>query len=144
MAAKSKITPELMAQIMGLSALHSTRQVSAILNEQGIKLSNVSIAKIVNEHRRERAGNTKEAVQEQIIKTVMTDLEILEDMRNQLNDFRRSPELRISEKLLCIDRLNKVIDTRLKYSGAGDPDKNNNADDLTDEELENELRDLGG
>lgn len=135
MAAASKITPQLIAQIMGLSALHSNRQIEAILSEQGIKLSNVSIAKIVKEHRRDRSGQTKEAVQVQIVKTVMTDLDILEDMRNQLNDYRKDPNLRVSEKLMCMDRLNKVIDTRLKYSGAGEPDEKDEYDNMTDEEL---------
>jgi len=144
MAAASKITPQLIAQIMGLSALHSNRQIEAILSEQGIKLSNVSIAKIVKEHRRDRSGQTKEAVQVQIVKTVMTDLDILEDMRTQLNEYRKSPNLRISEQLQCIDRLNKVIDTRLKYSGAGEPDKTEALDELSDEELDEKIRACDG
>lgn len=132
MATKKEETASI---IIALSATHSIRQIESVLDSQGIKISRSTIGNIVKENRSERAGMTKEVVQEHIVKTVMTDLDILEDMRNQLNEYRQSGNLRISEKLMCIDRLNKVIDTRLKYSGAGEPDKKDEYDDMTDEEL---------
>jgi len=119
----AKITPELSAQILALSAEHSNRQIEAILCEQGIKLSNVSIGKVVNEYRKERAGQTKDVVIEHIKKTVITDLDILEEQRDKLYAWFNDDNLRINERLMCSDRLNKVIDTRLKYSGAGEMDE---------------------
>jgi hypothetical protein len=140
----AKVTEQIASIIMGLSATHSIRQIQTILDSQGIKLSSATIGNLVKSNRDERAGMTKEVVTEHIKKTVTTDLEILEDMRNQLNDLRNSPDLKVGQKLMCIDRLNKVIDTRLKFSGAGDPDKDDDLGGLTDEELEAELRELGG
>lgn len=119
----AKITPELTAQIMALSATNSNRQIEAILSEQGIRLSNVSICKLVSNYRKERAGQTKEAVAEHIKKTVITDLDILESQRDKLYQWFNDESLRISERLMCSDRLNKVIDTRLKYSGAGESEE---------------------
>ena len=140
----AKVTEQIASIIMGLSATHSIRQIQTVLDSQGIKLSSATIGNLIKANRDERAGMTKEVVFEHIKKTVVTDLDILEEMRNQLNNYRSNPELKISEQLQCIDRLNKVIDTRLKYSGAANPETKADAAELSDEELEKELRDLGG
>lgn len=140
----AKVTDDIINIIVGLSATQSNRQIETTLSTQGIKLSNVTIGKIVKENRADRAAATKEVVFEHIKKTVVTDLDILEEMRNQLNDYRTSEKLKISEQLQCIDRLNKVIDTRLKYSGAGEPDKTEALDELSDEELDEKIRACGG
>ncbi|HEY0267647.1 MAG TPA: hypothetical protein VGC12_00270 [Methyloradius sp.] len=126
----AKVTPEISAQILALSATHSNRQIEAILSEQGIKLSNVSIGKIVNEYRKDRAGQTKEVVNEHIKKTVITDLDILENLRDEIYSMFGDRNLRASERLMCSDRLVKVIDTRLKYSGAGDESPGSIAEEL--------------
>ena len=118
-----KITDEIASIIMGLSATQSNREIEATLASQGIKLSRTAVGNFIKANRKERSEQTREVVNEHIKKTVITDLDILEDMRNQLDRYRKDPELRISQKLQCIDRLNKVIDTRLKYSGAGEPDE---------------------
>lgn len=131
-----KVNDETVNIIMGLSATHSNRKIAEILSNQGIKLSHVTIGKIVAEQRKERAGQTKEVVNEHIKRTVITDLDILENMRNQLYSWFEDPNLRISERLACGDRLNKVIDTRLKYSGAGDTPPEDDFSNLTDEELQ--------
>ena len=140
----AKVTEQMASIIMGLSATHSIRQIQTVLDSQGIKLSSATIGNLIKANRDERAGMTQEVVFEHIKKTVVTDLDILEDMRNQLNEYRANPDLKVSEKLQCIDRLNKVIDTRLKYSGAGDPKKDDETAEMTDEELEAELRAYGG
>lgn len=140
----AKVTEQIASIIMGLSATHSIRQIQTVLDSQGIKLSSATIGNLIKANRDERAGMTKEVVFEHIKKTVVTDLDILEEMRNQLNNYRSNPELKISEQLQCIDRLNKVIDTRLKYSGAANPETKADAAELSDDELEKELRDLGG
>lgn len=134
MARERSVSPEVSAQIMGLAAEHSNREIANILSKQGIKLSHVTIGKVVNECRSERSGQTKQVVSEYIAKTVVTDLEILERQRDQLFAWFNNESLRISERLMCSDRLNKVIDTRLKYSGADPDDKDKVVVNLFDPE----------
>lgn len=131
-----KVNDETINIIMGLSATHSNRKIAEILTNQGIKLSHVTIGKIVIEQRKERAGQTKEVVNEHIKKTVITDLDILENLRDEIYDMFNNKELRPSERLMCSDRLVKVIDTRLKYSGAGDPPTEDDFKNMSDEELQ--------
>ena len=114
----AKVTAELSAQIMGLSAMNTNRQIADILSKQGISLSHVTIGKIIKENRVERAEATKETINEHIKQTVTTDLDILQNTRDKLYEWFNDDSHRISERLMCLDRLNKVIDTRLKYSGA--------------------------
>lgn len=118
----ARVNTETISLIMGLSATMSSRKIEEYLNTQGIKLSYVTIGKIINEHRKERAEQTKEVINEYIKGGVVTDLEVLEEMRDQLREWFKSPGIRISERLMCADRLNKVIDTRLKNCGAGETD----------------------
>jgi len=139
----AKLTAEIVTIIMGLAATHSNRQIADILSSQGVQLSHVTIGKLIKEQRSERAASTKEAVNEHIKKTVLTDLEILQSMRDQLDELRQSPNLKIGQQLLCMDRLNRVIDTRLKYSGAAEPNKKDDVSELTDEELDAELNGSG-
>lgn len=122
-----------------------SREIAEMLNTvKGVKLSYVSVNSWLKSVRQERAETTKAVVQETIKATVPADLEILENIRDQLNNYRLGKDenglpirLKVSEKLLCIDRLNKVIDTRLKYSGAAEPDKQEDEfAKMTDEELE--------
>ena len=116
----AKVTAELSAQIMGLSAMNTNRQIADILSKQGISLSHVTIGKIIKENRVERAEATKETINEHIKQTVTTDLDILQNTRDKLYEWFNDDNHRISERLMCLDRLNKVIDTRLKYSGAAE------------------------
>ena len=114
----AEIKSEIVSIIMGLSATQSNRQIQQTLSTQGIKLSHVTIGKIVRENRKERAEATKETINEHIKQTVTTDLDILQNTRDKLYEWFNDDSHRISERLMCLDRLNKVIDTRLKYSGA--------------------------
>jgi len=132
----ARITPEVSAQILALSATMSNRQIETYLSNQGIKVSNVSIGKIINEHRKERSAQTKETINEHIKQTVTTDLDILQNTRDKLHNWFNDDNLRISERLMVFDRLNKVIDTRLKYSGADDTSKDDDFSKMTDEELQ--------
>lgn len=114
----AEVKSEIVSIIMGLSATQSNRQIQQTLSTQGIKLSHVTIGKIVRENRKERAEATKETINEHIKQTVTTDLDILQNTRDKLYEWFNDDSHRISERLMCLDRLNKVIDTRLKYSGA--------------------------
>lgn len=118
----AKITPEIGEKIMSLAPSHSNRQIADILKQAGIQLSHTSVSKFIRSQRKERAEQTKVIVQEHIRVTVPTDLQILQEIRDQLNEWRKDDSLRVSERLMVIDRLNKVIDMRLKFSGAEEPD----------------------
>ncbi|WP_094603452.1 hypothetical protein SPSIL_015070 [Sporomusa silvacetica DSM 10669] len=108
-----------------------SREIAELLNTvKGVKISYVSVNTWLKSVRKERAETTKAVVQDKIKATVPTDLDILESIRDQLNNYRLGKDengdqitIKTSEKLLCIDRLNKVIDTRLKYSGADDKEE---------------------
>lgn len=121
-----KINTETISLIMGLTATMSSRKIAEQLNNQGIKLSYVTIGKIINEQRKERAEQTKETVNEHIKHTLTTDLDILQNMRDEIYNMFQDHNLRPSERLMCADRVNKVIDTRLKYSGASEGGANGN------------------
>ena len=114
----ARVKPEVTAQIIALSATMSNRQIESYLGTQGVKVSNVTVGKIIKENRVERAEATKETINEHIKQTVTTDLDILQKTRDKLYEWFNDDNHRISERLMCLDRLNKVIDTRLKYSGA--------------------------
>lgn len=130
-----KITPEIAERIMALAPTMSNRQIAEELAKSGIELSHMSVSRCIRSQRKERAEQTKAIVQEHIRVTVPTDLEILQEIRDQLNTWRKDENLRVSERLMVIDRLNKVIDTRLKFSGAGEPDDDEFAG-MSDKELE--------
>ena len=133
--AAPKITPEIGEHIMSLAPTMSNRQIAEELSKAGVSISHVSVGRFIRSQRKERAEQTKAIVQEHIRVTVPTDLEILQEIRDQLNAWRKDANLRVSERLMVIDRLNKVIDTRLKFSGAGEPDDDEFAG-MSDKELE--------
>lgn len=130
-----KITPDVAERIMALAPTMSCRQIAEELARDGIEISHNSVARCLRGQRKERAEQTKSIVREHIRITVPTDLEILQEIRDQLNIWRKDDSLRVSERLMVIDRLNKVIDTRLKFSGAGEPDDDEFAG-MSDEDLE--------
>ena len=113
--------------VLGLSGegLGCREIAKRLEQEKGLKMAHTSVNKWLKAVRTERAEDTKALVQENIKGTVPRDLEILTETRDQLNNYRQGMDedgnpiqIKISERLMCIDRLNKVIDTRLKYSGA--------------------------
>ena len=119
----AKITPEIAERIMELAPYHSSRQIAEILfNEAGISISHTAVANVIREQRRERAEVSKGIVQDYLKTALPTDLEMLQKARDMLGAWLTNDNLRISERLMVIDRLTKVIDTRLKYSGAGEQD----------------------
>ncbi len=131
-ATQRKVSDAAIARIIELGPSHSNRQIAAILAEEGENVSPSTVGRILNEERVERARVSREIVNEHIQRTVSTDLEILEEMRDQLNNWRQGldddgkplvPKPRMTQRLPVMDRLNRVIDTRLKYSGADPADK---------------------
>ena len=130
----SKFKPEIIDFVMGLAPTHSTRQLEDAIKEKfGIRISHVAIARFIKERQMERAEVTLSVVHDYIGKTVPKDLEILEQMRDQLNDLRLgyiiNKTMTIPELMAVIDRLRHVIDTRLKFSGATGENNNTKLED---------------
>ncbi len=122
MARPSKIDQLGLAEkVLSLALTRTSREISAILKaEDKADVSHVAVARYIKGVRQERAEQTKALVQDAIKATVPRDLQILEQVRDQLDDWRRDPKMKIKQKLQVIDRLRKVLDLRLKYSGAGE------------------------
>lgn len=119
---QSKIKPEMAAFIIERAPTTSSRQLAEQVTERfGISISHVAINNFMRDRQLERMGVTKSVVADYIAKTVPRDLEILEEMREQLDELRRSKNLSHTELMQTIDRQRHVIDTRLKYAGAGEP-----------------------
>ena len=138
-----RLSAALLQRIQDLSANHSNRQIAAILTDEGTPVSYATVSRVLQEERKERSAVSRKIVTEHIQRTVPTDLLILEQTRDQLNRWRLNcdddgepmdPPLRISERLLVIDRLNSTIGQRLKHSGADPADSI--ADSLADIALE--------
>ena len=116
----AKITPDIANFILKHSPTCSTREMSAkVFQAFNVKISHASIGNFMRDRRTERTIVTKSVVAEYLGKTVPRDLEILEEMREQL-DLIRTSRLSHSELMQTIDRQRQVIDTRLKYAGAGE------------------------
>lgn len=101
----------------------SSREIVSILAADGVSVSQPSVIRFLTAVRRERAAVAKAAVAEHLKDAIPADLEILRRLRDTLIAWWCSPDLRIGERLLVMDRLLKVIDTRLKYSGAEQNDQ---------------------
>ena len=137
MARSLKITSKVGEEILRLSTEYSQRQIAEKLREKhGVQLSHTAIAKFIKAQRWERSAQTKAIVREHLRISVPTDLEILQETRDQLNELRKSGTLDVVEQLRVIDRLNDIIQTRLKFSGADAPDRPDEFAEMTDEELE--------
>ena len=113
----------------------SSREIVSILAREGIPVSQPSAIRFLNAVRRDRAAVTRAVVSEHLKDTLSTDLEILQEIRDTLLAWWRSEGLRVSERLLVMDRLLKVIDTRMKYSGAGDEDRTIIVRRLSDDDI---------
>jgi len=117
----TKINPEMALFILEKAPLHSCRQLAEMITEKfGIKISHAGVNSFIRNRQLERKEVTKSVVAEYIAKTVPRDLEILEAMREQLEALRLSKKLSHQELMQTIDRQRHVIDTRLKYAGAGE------------------------
>jgi hypothetical protein len=108
-------------KVLCLSATKSARDIEAILlAEDGVTISYRSIANFVKDVRQERAEATRALVQEHIKATVPTDLETLDMLINREREWFNDEGLKVSEKLMVAKELRQTIDTKLKYSGAGE------------------------
>ncbi len=129
MARPRALTPEQEQRVIELSAHYSNRQIVQLLTEEGVAVSIGPIARLLSTERKERAEVTREVARESLRQHVLSDLDILQASRDQLNNWRQNldeggvpldPPLRIGERLLIIDRLRNIIAERLKAGGVID------------------------
>lgn len=101
----------------------TTRELSAwLLSEHKVKASHVAVANLLARTRTERADAAKAIVRTELAKTLPTDLAIITkhilrldriaDECTDLVEYRRN-----------VEQLRKLIDTKLHYSGADQPDE---------------------
>ncbi len=104
----------------------SCREIAEWLQKRhGIKKSREAISKLVSGHRKERGEVAKSVVREHLQRTLPSDLAILDEQVRSLRQLaqttRKKPK-EIDQHLRVVDRLLRVIDTKLHYSGADTPD----------------------
>lgn len=112
----------------------TSRQLAAWLAEEhGLKCSHVTVARLLQARRQERAEVTRQVVQERVAATVTVDLDLLERHGWQLSqlvdrcmakamagggiDDGAEGAARIA--LQAVEGLRKLIETKLHFAGAG-------------------------
>ncbi len=105
-------------RVLALAVTHTSREIATILKAEGYDVSHVAVARYIKGVRQERAAQTRALVQDTIKATVPRDLELLEQIRDQLDSWRRDETLEVGQRLFVIDRLQRVIELRLKHCGA--------------------------
>lgn len=98
----------------------SSREIVAILAAKGYAISQPSVARYLASVRRERAEATKAIVRDHIRATVPSDLAALDTIIAQEMAWFRDESRKLSERLAVAKELRQTIDTKLKYSGAGE------------------------
>jgi len=105
----------------------SVRQISAWLETaHATKVSAATISRFLAKRRTERADVAKTVVREQLGKTLNADLDRLEQIRAELQAQAQDPEISLGGYVKLVELEVKVIDRKLHYSGAGEPDTDPN------------------
>ncbi|NPV72111.1 MAG: hypothetical protein HPY55_16010 [Firmicutes bacterium] len=111
----------LLDKVLELAVHHGSREIAQILKrDYGLEVSHVSVHKLIKGIRKEQAERVKAVVQEHVSATLPRDLDILDEVIRKEKEWFDREDLKISEKLLVAKELRQAIDTKLKYSGAGE------------------------
>jgi len=101
----------------------SSREIAACLAAENISLSQPSIIRFLSSVRKERAETTKAIVEERLRANLPRDLDILDDVIRQEKEWFDSEQLSLSQRVMVAKELRQAIDTKLKYSGAGEQEQ---------------------
>lgn len=97
-----------------------------IAEQPDIPVSQVTVNRFLQAHRRERAETSKAIVREHLSATLPTDLEQLDRLTQRLEVMRQQAEDMgiggFNMEVQVVDRQIKAIGLKLKYSGAGEDD----------------------
>ena len=101
----------------------SSREIAARLAAENISLSQPSIIRFLSSVRKERSETTKAIVEERIRANLPRDLDILDDVIHKEKEWFDSEQLTLSQRVMVAKELRQAIDTKLKYSGAGEQEQ---------------------
>jgi len=100
---------------------HTNAQIRSILQrDHGLQISYRAVEDYTRRLRAERAERARAAVHDAISPTVTTDIHALDEAIAVLKRWFDDERLRRSERLVVMRELRQAIDTKLRYSGAGD------------------------
>lgn len=129
-----RIPTEKHAEILRRAATgESSDAIAAWLTLEGIEVTGRSIRKMLEKRRTERADVTKAIVRDELGKTLTADLSEMDDLLRRARAIEDAVAPGVDEDgrptkgdpalaLKAIEQQRKIIDTRLHYSGAGEPD----------------------
>jgi hypothetical protein len=131
--ANAKIPPNLEPLILKLAGNgKTTRQIAVALAGHGCIVGHVAVARFLQRVRASRAETAKAVVRGKLAGTLTSDLDSIEVERQRLvrlcaalggaAEERKLSGPAILKYLRTLDRLAKLTDLRLHYSGAGEPD----------------------
>lgn len=114
----------------------SAAQIAAWLATEGIKVSDRAVRKLLERVRTERADATKAVVREQLQQEALGDVAHLEAARLRAAEIEKAageiaqapdldPKLKLralTTQLDAIEAQRKIVDTKLHYAGADEPD----------------------
>ena len=122
MTMPKQIEPNMVLEITNKSALGwSFRQISDwLMKAHKIKYSHVSVARVVRQNVAQRRTLSEDILKPYLEKSLTSDLELLNDLIRDANRIKKEAmkngEPRLA--LAATDRLTKLVDIRLKLSGA--------------------------
>jgi hypothetical protein len=119
---KTAIPPEKHELVLELAGQgKSTRQISEHLGTVGIKASYKAVGRLLQELRAQRAEVAKAVVREELSTTLTADVRRLERLvKKTLARIRKGVDADTFCKLA--EQARKLIETKLKHSGAAEPD----------------------
>lgn len=119
----------------------SAREISAQLGTIGVKASHTAVLRLLRESKAERAEVAKAVVREELSTTLTADIRRLERLvKKTIARIRKNPDNDAYCKLA--EQTRKLIETKLKYSGAdeADPFVDLDVTVMTDEQLDRLIR----
>lgn len=116
------LEPEMVLEITNKAAMGwSYRQIQDwLMKQHNIKYSHVSIGRCVQKSIRKRKEYTEDILKPYLEKSLTSDLELLQDLIRDANKIKKDA-MKTGEHRLALsatDRLTKLVDMRLKMSGA--------------------------
>ena len=122
--ARRKLVGPVADRAIELSASHSNAEICSVLcAEFGVSVTEEAVRKFLRGVRQERAEQTKALVHETVRATLPGDLQILNDVIRKEKEWFDCDDLKLSERVMVAKELRQAIDTKLKYSGAGEQEQ---------------------
>jgi streptomycin 6-kinase len=111
-------------EALALSLSHSAPEAYRLLREAhpGVDVGDLrSFQRYVSKARSERAARVKARIDEKVIEDLPDDLGQLDELKKFYREIYQDRGQRTCDRIQAADKARAVIDTKLKYSGAGAP-----------------------